>query len=64
MKCHFKNCKKKQSVIGRCTYCNYIFCLQHRYLEEHKCVYYEDFLNNAKLQLQKQLRSGLKKKNE
>ena len=34
-----EKCKEKIStIIGKCNYCNKVFCLKHRYPESHNCI--------------------------
>lgn len=38
-KCPFENCTSKQNdLLGKCKYCNKIYCTMHRFVEMHKCV--------------------------
>ena len=37
--CFKLDCKKKaKTFIGKCTYCNHIFCMKHRLPEGHNCL--------------------------
>jgi predicted nucleic acid binding AN1-type Zn finger protein len=53
--CHLQNCKAKKSIIGTCSYCRYIYCNSHRSLESHECIYINEYLNDKKKELQKEL---------
>lgn len=42
-KCPFVNngekcCEKISIIVGKCNYCQQVFCLTHRYPEAHNCV--------------------------
>jgi predicted nucleic acid binding AN1-type Zn finger protein len=42
-KCPFINngekcCDKISIIVGKCNYCQQVFCLKHRYPETHNCV--------------------------
>jgi predicted nucleic acid binding AN1-type Zn finger protein len=57
--CHFENCKNEltnvTSIIGKCNYCFYIYCNVHRFVDNHKCLHLQEYLNNQRNSLEKSL---------
>jgi len=43
MICQFKDCLKKikliEQTVGKCNKCSHYYCIKHRLLEAHACVY-------------------------
>ncbi len=56
-KCLHVGCNNKQNaLIGKCKYCNNIYCVSHRLTESHCCInisdcYDEKYNNNNKILL-------------
>ncbi len=48
MKCQYRTCKRKRSIIGHCKYCKNIFCNNHRLPEDHICINLENYRNECK----------------
>lgn len=51
--CNFDYCKKKSVIIGKCKFCDNIYCGKHRLSESHECLGIEvckknDFLLNKR----------------
>lgn len=42
-----EKCKDKISmIVGKCNYCEKVFCLLHRLPESHNCIYIENLKND------------------
>lgn len=55
--CSFTDCKSKVCIIGKCKYCQCVYCTQHRLPEDHMCsqlqkVKHDAYATNSNILMQ------------